>query len=124
MKFISILPLLISAYLLQVQSVKIDKLSGEESQAAEADLDALMDKYDDKEQSDKKPKGQKGQGKSNDPNQPNASMIQDFELKILSGNNLADASEKTAQDDAINEVLDKYSKKNKNGDKIIQKDDA
>lgn len=46
MKFISILPLLLGASLLEVEAVKIDKLTPEESQAAEADLDALMDKYD------------------------------------------------------------------------------
>ena len=37
---------------------------------------------------------------------------------------MAESSEKTAQDDIINEVLDKYTKKDKSGDEIIHKDDA
>ena len=51
-------------------------------------------------------------------------MIQDFELKILSGNNMAESSVKAGEDDTINEVLDKFTKQNKGGDEIIHKDDA
>ena len=51
-------------------------------------------------------------------------MIQDYELKILSGNNMAESSAKSGEDDVINEVLDKYTKKGKDGNEIISKDDA
>ena len=51
-------------------------------------------------------------------------MIQDQELKILSGNNMAESSAKASEDDTINEVLDKYTKKGKSGDEVIAKDDA
>ena len=50
-------------------------------------------------------------------------MIQDYELKILSGNNMAESSVKSGEDDTINEILDKYTKANK-GSEIIHKDDA
>lgn len=51
-------------------------------------------------------------------------MIQDYELKILSGNNMAENSARSGEDDVINEVLDKYTKKGKNDDEVIAKDDA
>ena len=51
-------------------------------------------------------------------------MVQDYELKILSGNNMAESSARAGEDDVINEVLDKYAKKGKGGDEIIAKDDA
>lgn len=97
----------------------------EESQAAEADLDALMDKYDDKENAEKKAKDKKNNQKATpDPNAPMKEMIQDQELKILSGNNMAESSAKSSEDDVINEALDKVSKQGKGGDEIIAKDDA
>ena len=51
-------------------------MSGEESAAAEADVDALMDKYDDKEKKDKEAKDS-GANKTVrvDPNQPNKEMV-------------------------------------------------
>lgn len=54
-----------------------DKLSGEESAAAEADIDALMDKYDDKEKKDKDAKEAKSNKKEvkSDPNQPTKEMV-------------------------------------------------
>jgi hypothetical protein len=51
-------------------------------------------------------------------------MVQDFELKILSGNNMAESSAKSGEDDVINEVLDRYTKKGKSGDEVITKEDA
>ena len=58
MKYIAIVLLLITAASVeQSNAMRIinsnSKLTGEDSAAAEADLDALMDKYDDKEKSDK-----------------------------------------------------------------------
>ena len=51
-------------------------------------------------------------------------MVQDYELKILSGNNMAESSARSGEDDVINEVLDRYTKKGKSGDEVIAKDDA
>lgn len=50
-------------------------------------------------------------------------MIQDAELKILSGNNMAESSTRSGEDDVINEVLDKYTKANKAGEEVIARDD-
>ena len=124
----ALLPLLLSAARIeQVSSARMKKLSAEESQAAEADLDALMDKYDNQD----KPVKQKAQKQAasqsqaaNGDAQPTKEMIQDYELKILSGNNMAENSARSGEDDVINEVLDKYTKKGKNDDEIIAKDDA
>lgn len=67
-----------------------------------------MDKYD---ATDKKPQvAQKASSESKaDPNQPSKSQIQDMELRILQGNNLAESSQKTADDDLQGEILDKFS---------------
>ena len=67
-----------------------------------------MDKYDN---ADKKPeKAQKTETKpKQDANQPSQSQIQDMELKILQGNNLAESSQKTADDDMQQEILEKFS---------------
>jgi hypothetical protein len=59
MKYIAIVLVLIAAYFFEVSAVKLYKSLPEESQAAEADLDALMDKYDDKEVQEKKAKDKK-----------------------------------------------------------------
>lgn len=100
-------------------------MSGEESASTEADLDSLMDKYDDKEKKDKDAKDMKeNKVVKTDPNQPTKEMVQDFELKILSGNNMAESSARAGEDDTINEVLDKFSKQGKGGTEIIAKDDA
>jgi len=52
MKYIAIVFVLIAAYFLEVSAMRFAKASPEESQAAEADIDALMDKYDEKEKAD------------------------------------------------------------------------
>ena len=49
MKYIAIAFLFIAAYFSEISAICFAKMSPEESQSAEADLDALMDKYDDKE---------------------------------------------------------------------------
>jgi len=51
-------------------------------------------------------------------------MVQDFELRILSGNNMAESSSKASEDDIINEALDKFSKQAKGGNEVIVKEDA
>ena len=53
-QLLALLPLLLSATRLsQWQSNGINKLTAEESQAQEADLDALMDKYDNQDKNGK-----------------------------------------------------------------------
>ena len=52
MKYIAIVFVLIAAYFLEVSAMRFAKASPDESQAAEADIDALMDKYDEKEKAD------------------------------------------------------------------------
>lgn len=66
-----------------------------------------MDKYDSQEKSAEKAKTEKKVDKPKKGG-PSASDVQDMELKILEGNNLADKSEKDEEDDVINGVLDKY----------------
>ena len=39
-----------------------------------------------------------------------------MELKILSGNNVAESSQKAADDDMFNDILEKYAVSGKNGD--------
>ena len=46
MKYIKIVVFLIGVSYSLVSAIRIDKLTADESQAAEADIDALMDKYD------------------------------------------------------------------------------
>lgn len=53
MKYIKIVAFLIGVSYSLVSAISLDKLTADESQAAEADIDALMDKYDAKEQNDK-----------------------------------------------------------------------
>lgn len=61
MKYIAIVLLVCTVSFSDVNGVKIytDKLTGEESAAAEADIDALMDKYDDQEKKVKDDKEKK-----------------------------------------------------------------
>ena len=49
MKYFAIVLLGTAAYFKEGNALRLAKLSGEEGQAAEADIDALMDKYDEKE---------------------------------------------------------------------------
>ena len=54
MKYFTIVLLLYaSSFASKSNGLRLNKLSGEESAAAEADIDALMDKYDEKEKSAK-----------------------------------------------------------------------
>ena len=91
----------------------------------DGDLEALMDKYDSNE---KKPAAPKSAPRKADSNSGGASKseIQDAELKILQGNNLAESSNKANEDDLFNEILDKFvtKSKNKGDDEIITKDNA
>ena len=98
-----------------IQSIKEDEVE---------ELDELMNKYDEK---DKKPSTSSGAAsKGSDSSQPTQSMIQDMELKILSGNNQAETSQKSADDDMYNEVLDKYTTSSKKDEniKILTKENA
>ena len=91
----------------------------------DSDIEALMDKYDSNE---KKPEAPKKAAKKSDSNSGGASKseIQDAELKILQGNNLAESSNKANEDDLFNEILDKFVTKSKKSsdDEIITKDNA
>ena len=49
MKYIAIVFLVIAAYFFEISAIRVAKLSSEESQQAEAEIDNLMDKYDEKE---------------------------------------------------------------------------
>ena len=84
-----------------------------------SDLEALMDKYDDAE----KPKPQK-KAATTSAGGPSKDDVQDMELKILQGNNDAEASQKAADDDFFNEVLSKHAQKSSSGDDILRMDDA
>ena len=65
-----------------------------------------MDKYDEQESSAAKKKTEK---KVEKPSAAvSASEVQDMELKILEGNNLAESSEKAEEDDCFNTILEKY----------------
>lgn len=66
-----------------------------------------MDKYDSQESSAEKKKNEKKVTKPNG-GQPTTADVQDMELKILEGSNLAESSTKAEEDDFFNGILDKY----------------
>lgn len=70
MKYIAIVFLYIIGSSISASALRLhtDKLTGEESVSAEADLDALMDKYDEKEKGAKDSKDKKHAEKPFDPN--------------------------------------------------------
>jgi len=78
-----------------------------------------MDKYDGQEANAAKAKTEKKEVKANN-GQPSKSEVQDMELKILEGNNLAESSEKAEEDDFFNGILDKYLQPGKS-DKDLKK---
>ena len=81
------------------------KQSDDTKASVEEDIDSLMDKYDTQESSAEKKKTEK---KSTPSKGITASDVQDMELKILEGSNLAESSEKAEEDDFFNGILDKY----------------
>ena len=94
-------------------------------QDIDAELDDLMEKYEDKDQGklnkiDKVSKQTKNKG-LDDPTQ---AQVTDMTFKILSGNDLAQSSQKADDDDFYGQTLDKYAATSKTGDKILKKDDA
>lgn len=94
-----------------------------EENASADDLDALMDKYDQEE------------NKKNEPPKPAVSKngvtvtkgeVQDMELKILTGNDLKESSQKAYDDDLYNNAIQKFqteSKEQKNT-MILTKENA
>lgn len=56
MKYIAIVFLVIAAYFFEISAIRVTRLSTEESQSAEAEIDSLMDKYDEKEKKDQEKK--------------------------------------------------------------------
>ena len=79
-----------------------------------------MNKYDDKEAADNAPKTE---APSQPKSGPSVSDIQDMELKILSGNNLAESSQKADDDDYFQDLLSRHGSE-RNGDKILLRADA
>ena len=84
-----------------------------------ADLESIMNKYDDNEAKANAPAPEKPVPKGG----PSASDIQDMELKILQGNNLAESSQKADDDDYFQDLLSRHSS-DRNGDKILLRADA
>ena len=86
-----------------------------------------MEKYENNDPNKpKETKPKKEDKKESVSGGPSSAAVQDMELKILQGNNLADASDKAADDDLFGEILEKYSsasKKDKDT-KILTKDNA
>lgn len=112
MKYISLVALTMLLNANPTQSVVLQR-DAEEKANMDQDLDALMNKYDDAEAGPKP--AAKAQVKA-DPNTPANEAVQDMELKILSGNNGANMSQKAADDDTYQEVLTKYITTSKKGD--------
>lgn len=82
------------------------------------DLDSLMEKYDNNSSPSKAKAPVKSQAGG-----PSIAQVSEMEFKILSGQNLGLSSTKADEDDAIDEVLQKYAS-TKGGDKALTKNDA
>ena len=93
---------------------------------AKDDIESLMDKYDTAEAEKNKPKPVEKPKDANGQPVVTASQVQDAELKILSGNNVASMSQKAAEDDLFNECIDKFSSASKENKDIsvLTKDNA
>ena len=119
------------AAMLMVSTTQAIKIEGkgavvQRQKGMDDDLDDLMQKYDTSENKSVKSSKSSDSSQKSGSGGPNKSDVQDMELKILSGNMLATSSDKAADDDLYNEVLDKYetaSKKDKDS-KILTKDQA
>ena len=77
-------------------AITIIVTNGKEEGNKFADLESIMNKYDDNEAKANAPKTEKVVTTTSGPS---ASDIQDMELKILQGNNFAESSQKAADDD-------------------------
>ena len=102
--------LILALFLGIVTSVTINKSAGDEAAAtAQADdLDALMDKYDDQEKTKNKPKPNPSTTTKNGVTVTKGE-IQDAELRILQGNDMAQSSKKAYDDDLYNASIEKYA---------------
>ena len=79
-----------------------------------------MQKYDDMD----KPKPKEKTKTQTKTGGPSVEDVQDMELKILQGNNLAEKSDRAEDDDWFNEVLEKHTTNDSSGNKILKFDDA
>ena len=104
-----------------VASINIQK--GEDANVD--DIDALMDKYDTAEEQKNKPKPAKESTTKNGVTVTKGD-IQNAELRILQGNNVAESSQKAYDDDLYNGAIDKYAtdSKEEKGTRILTKDAA
>ena len=129
MKNIAVIGML-CAFMIKSDALKIHNVSSgiamDEDSVKNLDdnLDSLMDKYDDNEQKAQDKKVEKKDNNKKDG--ASASEVQDMELKILSGNNLASTSSKADDDDLYNTILEKYSNPAKDDKSLstISKDQA
>ena len=90
------------------------------------DIESLMDKYDTAEAEKNKPKPVEKAKDANGQPVVTSAQVQDAELRILSGNNGGQLSQKAADDDMFNACIDKFSSASKeNKDmSILTKDNA
>ena len=115
---------------IKIQSSVIQDLEKDDGETLAApaadDIDSLMDKYDNAEAEKNKPKKVEKTKDANGQVVVSTAQVQDAELKILSGNNVAQMSQKAADDDMFNECIDKFSSASKeNKDmSILTKDNA
>jgi hypothetical protein len=98
--------IVILALVATASAITIDNAGKSKDGGVDDDIDNLMDKYDGQESAAAKKKTEKKVPDSN--GKVSASEVQDMELKILEGNNLAESSSKAEEDDFLNSVLDKY----------------
>ena len=108
MKFNIVILALFATFTTESSAIAINNAgkSKDAKESVDDDIDNLMDKYDGQESAAAKKKTEKKVPDSN--GKVSASEVQDMELKILEGNNLAESSSKAEEDDFLNSVLDKY----------------
>lgn len=104
----------------------IHRSAGEEAAAASQidEVESLMDKYDKQEEDKNKPKQPELKTKSGKTVTKNE--VQDMELRILTGNDIAESSKKAYDDDLYNAAIEKFqsdSKTDKDA-KILTKENA
>lgn len=77
------------------------------------ELDNLMDKYEGNKKDDFKPVPGKAQKAAQQGQGVSAAVEQDMEYKILTGSYTQTASNKAAEDDEMQEILEKYGSESK-----------
>ena len=113
MKYNSIIALTLLIGVLEIKAIRINNDSEITGSDDASDLDSLMDKYDDAEKEKDKPKKLPKKVDASGNPIVSTAQVQDYELKILSGNDLATSSQKAADDDLFNDVIEKFSSQSK-----------